>query len=417
MFTLMQRHPERCLCYCQPCRSTQRMKTSGPLDGLIVVDLTRVLAGPYATMVMADLGARVIKIEIPGTGDDARHFGPFVDGKSAYFASLNRGKESVALDLKAPEDRTIFQDLIRKSDILVENYRPGTMDKLGFGWDTLQELNSRLIYAAISGFGQTGPYRNLPAYDMVVQAMGGIMSVTGHPGNDPVRVGTSIGDITAGLFGLSGILAAVVHRGNTGQGMMVDVGMLDCQVAILENAVSRYLSGGNVPEPLGARHPSITPFDAFRVHGEYIVIAAGNNTLFKKLCEAVGRPDLPADERFTSNDLRTRNYGSLKNQIENSLQHKTVGEWLKILRQVGVPCGPINNVEQIVNDDQIAARNMIIQSRCGSNDDLRMAGNPIKLSGFDDPRQRAAAPELNADRQKLLDLLRSSEGPQPDSRS
>lgn len=383
------------------------MSTSGPLDGLTVIDLTRVLAGPYATMVMADLGARVIKVEMPGSGDDARKFGPFVNGKSAYFGSLNRGKESIALDLKAPDDRVVFEDLIRQGDILVENYRPGTMDKLGFGWSALQDLNPKLIYAAISGFGQTGPYRNLPAYDMVVQAMGGIMSVTGHPGNEPVRVGTSIGDITAGLFGLSGVLAAVVNRDRTGQGMMVDVGMLDCQVAVLENAVSRYLSDNQVPQPLGARHPSITPFDAFRINNDHIVIAAGNDTLFNKLCAALDRPDLAADERFASNDLRTQNYADLKPEIENGLQCKSVGEWLVILQHAGVPCGPINNIEQVVNDEQITARNMIIHSRGNNEADLRMTGNPIKFSGFDDPRERSAAPQLDADRKQILALAAS----------
>ncbi|MDA9981746.1 CoA transferase [Gammaproteobacteria bacterium] len=383
------------------------MSTTGPLDGLIVIDLTRVLAGPYATMVMADLGARVIKVEMPGSGDDARAFGPFVKGKSAYFGSLNRGKESIALNLKAPDDRAVFENLIRQGDILVENYRPGTLDKLGFGWGALQALNPGLIYAAISGFGQTGPYRNLPAYDMVVQAMGGIMSVTGHPGNEPARVGTSIGDITAGLFALSGILAAVVNRGRTGRGMMVDVGMLDCQVAVLENAVSRYLSDNQIPQPLGARHPSITPFDAFRANNDYLVIAAGNDTLFNKLCEALDRSDLAADERFASNDSRTQYYPDLKAEIENSLRSKSVSEWLVILQRAGVPCGPINNIEQVVNDEQIAARNMIIHSRDNNDDDLRMTGNPIKFTGFDDPRERAAAPELDADREQILALAAS----------
>ena len=267
------------------------MKTKdGALSGVLVVDLTRVLAGPYTTMVMADLGARVIKVEAPG-GDDARQFGPFIDsanGKSAYFESLNRGKESIALDLKAPPERAIFEKLVARADVLVENYRAGAMEKLGYGWESLEKLNPRLIYAAVSGFGQTGPYRHFPAYDMVVQGMGGIMSITGNPGERPVRVGTSVGDITAGLFGLCGILAALHRRERSGRGSMVDVGMLDCQVAILENAIGRYLSAGELPAPLGMRHPSITPFDGFRVGDEYLIIAAGNDGLFRKLCIALG---------------------------------------------------------------------------------------------------------------------------------
>lgn len=386
---------------------TNEMNTTGPLEGLLVIDLTRVLAGPYATMVLADLGARVIKVEVPGTGDDARHFGPFMDGRSAYFSSLNRGKQSIALDLKATDDRATFEQLVRRADIVVENYRPGTMDKLGYGWESLQEMNPRLIYAAISGFGQNGPYRNLPAYDMVVQAMGGIMSVTGHPGSEPSRVGTSVGDITAGLFGLSGILAAVINRQRSGKGQMVDVGMLDCQVAILENAVSRYLSENRVPEPLGARHPSITPFDAFRVEDEHIVIAAGNDALFRKLCDALDRADLGADQRYATNDLRTRNYQALKPEIEKALCGKPAAEWLDVLRDAGVPCGPINNIQQVVEDEQVSARNMIIHSDGDSG--VRMAGNPIKLSDFDDPALRPAAPELDADREEILRLLQGDE--------
>lgn len=383
---------------------TQEMNTNGPLHGLLVIDLTRVLAGPYSTMVLADLGARVIKVEVPGTGDDARHFGPFMDGRSAYFSSLNRGKQSIALDLKSADDKQVFEGLVRRADILVENYRPGTMDKLGYGWETLQEMNPRLVYAAISGFGQSGPYRGLPAYDMVVQAMGGIMSVTGHPQSEPSRVGTSVGDITAGLFGLSGILAGVINRERTGKGLMVDVGMLDCQVAILENAVSRYLCEGNTPGPLGARHPSITPFDAFRASDGHIVIAAGNDALFGKLCEALGRSDLVEDTRYATNDGRTRYYETLKPEIEGALRNSSVAQWLDVLQAAGVPCGPINDIAQVVDDAQVNARNMIIRST-GGESDVRMAGNPIKLSGFDDPSQRPAAPDLDADREEILQLL------------
>lgn len=380
------------------------MTCSGPLDGLLVVDLSRVLAGPYCTMVLADLGARVVKVEVPGTGDDARQFGPFSNGKSAYFMSLNRGKESIALDLKAPEDRTIFEALVKKADVLVENYRPGTMDKLGYGWDALRTLNPRLIYAAVSGFGHTGPYSRRAAYDMVVQGMGGIMSVTGHPDSGPTRVGTSVGDITAGLFGLGGILAAVLNRQRTGEGMMVDVGMLDCQVAILENAIGRYLAEGEIPGPLGARHPSITPFEAFRTKDGYIIVAAGNQTLWSKLCETLGRPDLVTDPDFATNDLRTQNSDRLKNEIEQTLVTGPSVNWLATIGDAGVPCGPINNIAQVVDDAHVQARNMIIRSQDPTAGEVRMAGNPIKLSQFNDPEERPAAPELDADRDAILDL-------------
>ena len=381
------------------------MKRAGPLDNLLVIDLSRVLAGPYATMVLADLGARVIKIEVPETGDDARHFGPFVNGKSSYFMSLNRGKESIAMNLKNRDDCAVFEKLVAKADVLVENYRPGTMEKLGYGWEKLRELNPRLIYSAISGFGHTGPYRERAAYDMVVQGMGGIMSVTGLPGAEPVRVGTSVGDITAGLFGLGGILSALLNRERTGEGMMVDVGMLDCQVAILENAIGRYLAKGEVPQPLGARHPSITPFEAYSAKDGFVIIAAGNGALFVKLCEALERPDLAADSDFKTNDLRTLNHDRLKSELEATLAGKSVNDWLTILGDAGVPCGPINNVEQVVNDEHVAARNMIISATDKEAGVTRMAGNPIKFSAFEDPRERQPAPDLDADREAILHLI------------
>lgn len=385
------------------------MSRKGPLDNLIVIDLTRVLAGPYATMVLADLGARVIKVEVPETGDDARQFGPFMGGRSAYFMSLNRGKESIALDLKNANDRQILERLIAKADVLVENYRPGTMDKLGFGWGRLEQLNPRLVYAAVSGFGHSGPYSGRAAYDMVVQGMGGIMSVTGHPGTGPTRVGTSVGDITAGLFGLAGILAAIIDRERTGRGAFVDVGMLDCQVAILENAISRYLAEGNVPEPLGARHPSITPFEAYSTADGHIIIAAGNQALFERLATALGRPDLAQDPDFKTNDLRTRNHERLKREIESALAGRGTSQWLADIDRAGVPCGPINTIADVVADPHVAARNMIIRAPDPEAGEVRMAGNPIKISGFADPTERAPAPELDADRASVLALLEADD--------
>lgn len=381
------------------------MTRDGPLDDLLVVDLTRVLAGPYATMVLADLGARVVKVETPDGGDDARHFGPFINGKSAYFMSLNRGKESIALDLKQPSDRALLEALVATADVLVENYRPGTMEKLGFGWPRLQELNPRLVYAAVSGFGHSGPYRGRAAYDMVVQGMGGIMSVTGHPGSGPTRVGTSIGDITAGLFGVAGILAALLDRQRSGKGAFVDVGMLDCQVAILENAIGRYLADGQVPGPLGARHPSITPFEAIETCDGHIIVAAGNRALFEKLCNAIGRPDLLADAEFETNDKRTQHHVRLRNELERTLRTRPTTEWLTIIGDAGVPCGPINTVADVVADPHVAARNMIIEAEDPEAGTIRMAGNPIKMTGFADPATRPPAPALDGDRERILALL------------
>ncbi|MDH5749185.1 MAG: CoA transferase [Rhodospirillales bacterium] len=381
------------------------MSIDGPLKGITIIDLTRVLAGPYCTMVLSDLGARVIKVEVPESGDDSRHFGPFVNGKSAYFMSLNRGKESIALNLKKDDDRIIFEKLLETADVLVENYRPGTMEKLGYGWDDLHIRFPRLIYAAASGFGHTGPYAGRPAYDMVVQGMGGIMSLTGHPGGEPTRVGSSIGDITAGLFTAIGINAALLHRQNTDEAMKVDVAMLDGQVAVLENAIARYTATGEIPGPIGARHPSIAPFDAFSVSDGHIIVAAGNDGLFLKLCVAIGNPELAKNPLFTSNELRSRHHVALKDELEMVFAGKTAEEWLTLLQAAGIPSGPINSVDKVLADPQVQARNMVICTEDPVAGALKMAGNPIKLSAFDDPALRPPAPELDADRKKIIGEL------------
>jgi len=381
------------------------VRDTGPLAGVTVIDLTRVLAGPYCTMVLADLGARVIKVEAPARGDDARHIGPFINGRSAYFMSLNRGKESIALDLKRERDRAIFERLLARADVLAENYRAGTLDRLGYGWPRLHASYPRLIYAATSGFGATGPYRARPAYDMVVQAMGGIMSLTGHPGGPPTRVGTSIGDIAAGLFTAIGVGTALFHRERTGEGMMIDVAMLDCQLAILENAIARYVATGEAPGPIGSRHPSITPFEAYATADGYIVIAAGNDPLFARMCEAIGAPELAGDARFTSNDLRTRNHEPLKREMERALASRGSAAWLALLEDHGIPCGPLQDVAQVMADPQIAARNMVVTADDPDAGRLRMAGNPLKLSGVADPPTRAPAPALDGDRAAILGEL------------
>ncbi len=377
---------------------------SAPLEGVTVIDLTRVLAGPYLTMMLADMGARVIKVEIPETGDDARHFGPFVEGESAYFATINRGKESIALNLKDADDKRILDKLLLKADILVENYRAGALDRLGYDWESLQKLNERLICASVSGFGQTGPYSDRPAYDLVVQGMGGVMSLTGDDdATKPVRVGTSIGDITAGMFGLSGVLAALYDREKTGKGIKVDVGMLDCQVAILENAVSRYFVENVVPGPMGLRHPSITPFAGLRAQNDqYLILAAGNDAMFKTLCEVIGREELISDSRFTSNADRSANYSALYEELESTLAAKSVDEWLAILQQAGIPCGPINNIEQIVTDPQIASRNMIVSAKSDTGVEFKMPGNPVKFSAYEDSAKRQPAPRMDQHKEDIL---------------
>ena len=374
----------------------------GPLSGVLVVDLTRVLAGPYCTMVLADLGARVIKVEAPGRGDDARQIGPFVEGRSAYFMSLNRGKESLALDLKDPGDRPIFESLLARADVLVENFRPGALTRLGYGWETLHARHPRLVLASASGFGQTGPRASRPAYDIVAQALGGVMSLTGHPGAPPTRVGTSLGDIAAGLFTAIGIEAALLERERTGVGRHVDVAMLDCQVAMLENAIARYTATGQPPGPIGSRHPSITPFEALAVRDGFLIVAAGNDGLFEKLCIALGRPELARDDRFASNDLRTRHQPELKQALEAALAAREVDAWLAILEEAGVPCSPIQDVAEVLADPQVAARNMVVEAHDPVAGRVRMAGNPVKLSGVADPPTRPPAPELDANRAQIL---------------
>jgi len=383
--------------------------THGPLAGIVVVDLTRVLAGPYCTMVLADLGARVIKVELPGLGDDARQVGPFVEpgegpAFSGYFFSVNRNKESIALDLRNPADRTVFEALLEEADVLVENFSPGTMHKLGFNWEKVNERWPALVMASISGFGQTGPYRELPAYDMVVQAMGGVMSLTGDDGGAPTRVGISIGDIAAGMFGAIGVQAALIERHRTSRGKHVDIAMLDAQVAMLENALVRYQIEGKVPGPIGSRHPSITPFGVFKAKDAHLVIAAGHDQKFVLLCEHLGCGQVALDPRYASISLRCENHAALKVDLEAALAARTANEWISILKQAGVPCGPLYDISQVMRDPQIAARKMLADFPLPSGQILRTAANPIKFAGQPEVPLRPA-PTLDQHRQALLDEL------------
>ena len=374
----------------------------GPLKNLIVVDLTRVLVGPYCTMILSDLGARVIKVEAPENGDDSRKFGPFVKDYSAYFMSLNRGKESIALNLKNEDDKKIFDKILSKADILVENFKPGTLKKWGYGWEEVNKKYPKLIYASASGFGQTGPLKELPAYDMVVQGMGGLMSVTGQPNSEPTRVGTSIGDITAGLFTAIGINAALYDRQKTGKGMFIDVSMLDCQIAILENAIARYLSKNEIPEPMGSRHPSIAPFEAFKTKDSYIIIAAGNDKLFEKLCNVLKIPEINQDEKFNSNSARAKNINELKIILEKKLSTRSTTEWVNVMEKERIPCGPIYNIKEAVENPQVEARNMIVKAYHKVIGDFKLAGNPIKMSTYEDPNKRGDIPDLDEHREKIL---------------
>jgi CoA:oxalate CoA-transferase len=374
----------------------------GPLKNLLVIDLTRVLVGPYCTMILSDLGARVIKIEAPEVGDDSRKFGPFIEDYSAYFMSLNRGKESIALNLKNSDDKKIFDKILSKADILVENFKPGTLERWGYGWKEVSKKYPKLIYASASGFGQTGPLRELPAYDMVVQGMGGLMSVTGQPNSEPTRVGTSIGDITAALFATIGINAALYDRQKTGKGMLVDVSMLDCQIAILENAIARYLSKNEIPKPMGSRHPSIAPFEAFKTKDSYIIIAAGNDKLFEKLCNVLELSEILNNSKFKTNSSRSQNMDELKKIFEDKLSIKNTSSWVEEMQKEKIPCGPIFNIKEAVENPQIESRNMIVKSYHKVIGDFKLAGNPIKMSSYKDEKTRGDIPDLDEHREKII---------------
>ncbi len=351
-----------------------------PLEGLVVLDLSRVLAGPYAGMMLADMGAEVIKVEARNTGDDSRAFGPYVNGESCYFMSLNRGKKSITIDMKKDEGKELIKKLVAKTDILIENFRTGTMKKLGLDYEVLKEINPRLIYVACTGFGQTGPYAFDPAYDVIVQGMGGLMSITGQEGGEPTRVGASVGDITAGLFSAVGALGALAAREKTGKGQLVDVAMLDCQVAILENAISRYLNAHDLPKPIGNRHPSITPFESFQTKDGHVIIAIGNNNLWAKFCALVNHEEWSNKEEFIDNPTRTKNRPLVKELLSPLFLEKTTKEWITALKEIGVPVGPINTVADVVNDEQVRFRDMIVSVEHPVAGHMEMPGVPIKMS-------------------------------------
>ncbi|WP_114285486.1 CaiB/BaiF CoA transferase family protein [Candidatus Halocynthiibacter alkanivorans] len=384
----------------------------GPLNGITVLDFSRVLAGPYCTMVLADLGARVIKVEKIGTGDDTRAFGPFVEEESAYFTCFNRGKESITLDIKSPRDRELLERLLDTSDVLVENFRPGVMDRLGYGPDRLAKTHPHIVYASISGFGHSGPYGDLPGYDMVVQAMGGIMSLTGWPDGEPARVGTSFGDLGAALFAAVGIVSSLYSRTKDAQGTRVDIGMLDCQAALMETALARYDIEGVVPGRTGDCHPSLAPFESFRAKDEKIVIAAGNDTLFMLMADALGAPKLALDPRFMSNDLRCQNRPEMVVEMEKILSQHPVQHWIDALNDVGVPCAPINTIDKLLDHPQLLARNMIVQVQGQKGNPFKTAGNPIKLTGHEeiDANVPMNAPGLGQHREALLAELMAGQG-------
>jgi CoA:oxalate CoA-transferase len=381
----------------------------GPLAGFVVLDVSRVLSGPYCTMMLRDMGALVIKVEQPGDGDEARHFLPLAPGgDSAYFAAVNRGKKSIALDLKADADRAVFERLLARADVLVENFRPGVLAKLGYGYEAIAQRHPALVLASISGFGQTGPYRARPAYDVVVQAMSGMMSLTGHPGSAPVRCGSSIGDLAAAMFACNGIQAALLQRTRTARGCHVDVAMFEAQIALLEGAIPQLFCSGVSPGPLGARHPGTAPFDAFKAADGYLVIAAGSDHLFKALASALGRADLAADPRFASRQDRVANERTLKSMLESLLATAPAAHWLGRLHEAGVPAGPLNDVKAMMADPQVTHRGVLPEIRGAAGQ--RAAVTPILLSTQGYPSELEAAPGLDEHR---AEILRYADGGEP----
>jgi CoA:oxalate CoA-transferase len=377
-----------------------------PLGGVRVLDLTRVLAGPFCTMNLADLGAEVIKIEVPGRGDDSRSFAPTMpSGDSGYFYSVNRGKRSVTLDLRTDDGAAIFLELAAKSDVVVENFSPGTMDRFKIGYERLKAVNPKIILCSISGFGQTGPMTSAPAYDIVAQALGGTMSITGNAGGEPVRCGVSVGDLSAALYGVIAIIAALRIRDRDGVGNHVDIAMLDCQVAMLEDALARYSVSGKIPGRLGTRHPSITPFQQFRAADDYFVMGAGNEAIWIRFCDAIAMPELKSDSRFRTNADRTANHYELEKILAGHFATKPRAHWLGLLTEASVPCAPISNVEEVTRDPHLAARNMILHAEHPEFDGLIVPGSPLKSAG-DNGIPATRAPRLSeATDEVLTDIL------------
>jgi len=352
-----------------------------PLEGLTVLDFSRVLAGPYCTMQLADLGARVIKIEQPGRGDDTRAWGPpFVGGESAYFLSINRNKESLALDLKHPRSLAVIDALLARADVVVENFRPGTMERLGLGYAAVHEKHPRIVYCSISGFGQTGPRRVEAGYDAMMQAEAGLMSITGAGDGPPFRVGVAIGDIATGMFAVQAILAALFVRERHGRGQRIDIAMLDSVTALLANQALNALTTGIAPARMGNRHPSIVPYDTFAASDGDFVLAVGNDDQFRRLADVLGRPGLAPDPRFSTNEQRVRNHDALRAELEPLLRVWKRADLLKALTAAGVPCGGVRTITEALSDPQIAAREMIVPLEHVSAGTIRVLGTPLKFS-------------------------------------
>lgn len=382
------------------------MSDRGAFLGVRVLDLSRVLAGPFCGMLLADMGAEVIKLEVPGRGDDSRQFPPFIGEESMYYVNLNRGKRSITLNLKTNEGKRLFMELVKRCDVLLENFRPGTMERLGLGYERLREANPRLVYAAISGFGQYGPYRERPGYDIIGQAMGGLLSITGWPDGPPTRSGTAIGDILSSLFCCVGVLAALRVRERTGEGQMVDVSLVDSVFAALENIPQRFYVDGQVPGRIGNRYEFVYPYDTFRALDGWVVIGIANDAIWERFVEATGLTGLAADPRFASNMLRVENHEVLRPLVEGWTLHHEKDAIVELLNMHGVPSCPIYDVKEASEDEHIGgARGMVVKLEQPGLGAVRVQGSPIKMSATR-PSPRGPAPSLGEDTYEVLrDLL------------
>ena len=352
-----------------------------PLDDLFVVDLSRILSGPVCTMLMADMGAEVIKVEPPPLGDDSRQWGPpFIGGISTYFLSVNRNKKSLGLNLKAEAGRKILWQLIERADVLIENFRPGVLEKLGFGYEAVSKVNPRTVYCSISGFGQTGPYRDRPGYDVIAQGESGMMDLTGFPDGPPAKLGASLADVVAGLYAFNGICLALLVRHRTGRGQLVDVSLLDGMVSTLTYHALIYLSTGRSPKRAGTRHPSIVPYECFQAKDGFVNIAVTNQKQWENFCQILGFAELAHDERFESMKARLANYSALRPRIEQIVAKQTRAEILAAMAEVGIPAGPINSVAEILEDPHIHARQMVAELTHPEYGPLKVLGIPVKLS-------------------------------------
>jgi crotonobetainyl-CoA:carnitine CoA-transferase CaiB-like acyl-CoA transferase len=374
----------------------------GALDGIRVLDMTRVLAGPYCTLLLGDMGAEIIKIEVPGHGDDSRKYPPFIGSESAYFMNLNRNKKSLTLNLKAPEGKDVFLDLVKRSDVLIENFRPGTLDDLGVGYAKLKAINPNLVYSSISGFGHTGPYRDMPGYDIIGQAMGGIMSVTGWPDSPPTRTGTAIADILAGLCAGIGILSSLIAIRSGRPGQKVDIALVDSVVSAMETIIQIYLVEQRIPQRTGNRYEFIYPYDTFKARDGWVVVAVGNNKLWEVFCDAIGTNHLLEDRTYKDNYDRVKAHQEVKRIVEEWTQTRTVREVVDFLLSKTIPCAPLYTVKDVVEDPHIAdARRMIREVEHPVAGRMKVIGSPINLS--ETPAEvHSAAPLLGQHSAEIL---------------